>query len=342
MAQMVKVGIVGISGYSGGTALEILLRHPQVRLTYVSANNTKGEVAAIWPQLAGKTQLVCETFDLAKAAELCEVVVLAVPHTVSMALTPKLLEAGLKVIDLSGDYRLPTGSEYEKWYGKAHSDTGNLKKAVYGLPEFYREDVKKARLVSNPGCYPTAAILALAPLATAHAQDILSVAIDAKSGVSGAGRKATLAFSFGEVNENFKAYKPLSHQHVPEMELYLSKIAGKKLTLDFVPHLLPVTRGILETIYVRLNKKLNLEEVHKLYKRFYKTEKFVRLLEPGAQPELKFVVGSNYCDIGLAVNADQTLVVVTAAIDNLIKGAAGQAVQNLNLMCGFKETEGLT
>ncbi len=340
-SNAVNVGIVGISGYSGGVALELLLNHPKVRVSYVSANNTQGRVSEIWPKLAGRTKLVCEPFDPAKAVRLCEVIFLAVPHTVSMQITPKLLAAGVRVIDLSGDYRLKRASQYKKWYGVEHSDVPNLAKAVYGLPEFYREDIRKAKLISNPGCYPTAALLALAPLTMTSAKSIESIAIDAKSGVTGAGRKAKLPLSFGEVNENFKAYKPLNHQHVPEMELYLSKIAGKKFTLDFVPHLLPVNCGILETIYVRLRAKTTLSAVHKTYTRFYKREIFVRVLEPGQQPELKNVVGTNYCDIGLAASHDKRLVVITSAIDNLYKGASGQAVQNMNIMCGFKEEEGL-
>lgn len=341
MTNAVSVGIVGISGYSGGMALELLLKHPKVRISYVSANNTQGKVSEIWPKVAGRTPLVCQPFDLKRAVELCELVILAVPHTVSMQIAPKLLAAGVRVIDLSGDYRLKKASEYKKWYGAGHTDAPNLAEAVYGLPEFYREDIRKARLIANPGCYPTAALLALAPLTTTSAKSIESIAIDAKSGVTGAGRKAKLQLSFGEVNENFKAYKPLDHQHVPEMELYLSRIAGKKFTLDFVPHLLPVNRGILGTIYVRLRAKRTLAAVHKIYTRFYKKEAFVRVLEPGQQPELKNVVGSNYCDVGLAVSRDNRLVVITSAIDNLMKGAAGQAVQNMNIMCGFNEKEGL-
>jgi len=209
------------------------------------------------------------------------------------------------------------------------------------LPELYRESIKKAQLIANPGCYPTAAILALAPLVTTNGKWIDSITIDAKSGVTGAGRKAKLALNFSEVNENFKAYKVLNHQHVPEMELYLSKMSGKKHNIDFVPHLLPVNRGILETVYVHLNDKLSLSNIYKIYKRFYKTEKFVRVLELGIQPELKNVVGSNYCDIGLELSQNRLLLVITSVIDNLVKGAAGQAIQNMNIMYGFKEDEGL-
>lgn len=338
---MINVGIVGISGYSGGTALELLLKHPDVRVTYASANNTTGRISDIWPQLAGKTNLVCRKFDLNKAVSHCDLMFLAVPHSVSMTLTPKLLKAGLPVIDLSGDYRFNSTTQYEKWYGAVHKDSTNLKRAVYGLPELYREDIKKAHLIANPGCYPTAALLALAPLASIHGQSVESIIIDAKSGVSGAGRKAKVALNYCEVNENFKAYKVLNHQHAPEIDLYLSKISNKPVKINFVPHLLPVNRGILETIYVHLSQKISLSTLHKVYSRFYKTEPFVRVVPLGEQPELENVVRTNMCDIGLAISADNRLVVITSVIDNLVKGAAGQAIQNMNIMNGFKETTGL-
>jgi len=209
------------------------------------------------------------------------------------------------------------------------------------LPEIYREDIKKAHFVSNPGCYPTAAILGLAPLLATHGEAIDSIIIDAKSGVSGAGRKVAANFLFGEVNENFKAYKVLNHQHAPEINLYLSKLTNKPIRVNFVPHLLPVNHGILETIYITLKESLPFKKAYDIYRKFYKTEPFVRILPLGCQPELKNVVGANYCDIALAAGENKRLLVVTSAIDNLIKGASGQAVQNMNLMCGFKETEGL-
>lgn len=338
---MINVGIIGISGYSGVTALELLLKHPKVRVTYASANNTRGKVTDIWPQFVGKTNLICRKFDLKKAVSLCDLIFLAVPHTVSMALTPNLIKAGVPVIDLSGDYRLSSEQQYKKWYGQTHTDSKNLKKAVYGLPELYREDIKKANLIANPGCYPTAALLALIPFISIHGKLVQSIAIDAKSGISGAGRKASIALNFSEVAGNFKAYKVLHHQHAPEIDLYLSKISDKPLAVDFVPHLLPVNRGILETIYVRLDQKLSLSVLHKIYTRFYKTEPFVHILPIGQQPELKNVVGTNMCDIGLAMSANGQLLVITSVIDNLVKGAAGQAIQNMNIMKGFRETTGL-
>jgi len=339
---MINVGIVGVSGYSGVTALELLLKHPKARVTYASANNTQGKVTDIWPQLAGKTDLTCGPFDLKKAVSLCDLIFLAVPHTASMTLTPKLLKAQVSVIDLSGDYRLRNTQDYQKWYGQEHTDSGNLEKAVYGLPELYREDIKKAHLIANPGCYPTAALLALIPYVSIHGKSIQSIAIDAKSGISGAGRKACAELNSSVVSENFKAYKVLHHQHAPEIDLYLSKISTKPLAIDFVPHLLPVNRGILETIYVRSDKKFDLNALHKVYTRFYKTEPFAHVLPLGKQPELKNVVGTNICDIGMVVSENKRLLVITSAIDNLIKGAAGQAIQNMNIMKGFKETTGLT
>ncbi|MCA9398803.1 MAG: N-acetyl-gamma-glutamyl-phosphate reductase, partial [Candidatus Omnitrophica bacterium] len=287
-----------------------------------------------------KTRLFCGKFDLEKAAK-CDVIFLAVPHTVSMSITPKLLAKGVKVIDLSGDYRLGRSDVYKKWYKVAHKDTANLRKSVYGLPELYREDIKKANLIANPGCYPTAAVLALAPMVSVYGKNIQSLIIDAKSGASGAGRKATVNLSFCEVDENFKAYKVLNHQHVPEIELYLSKVTAGLPNIHFVPHLLPVKHGILETIYIQLDKKVTAKHLETLYKRFYKIEPFVRVKSSGLQPELKDVVGTNYCDIGFAVDAKGTMAVITSAIDNLIKGAAGQAVQNMNIMFDFEENEGI-
>lgn len=337
---MIKVGIVGVSGYSGMTALEILLNHPGIRLTYVSANNTTGKISDIWPQFDGRTKLKCVKFDPIEAS-LCDCLLMALPHTVAMQTVPKLLKNNVRIIDLSGDYRLKNRTDYRQWYQSPHTDPGNLKKAVYGLPELYRTDIRKAKLIANPGCYPTAAILALAPIATTFPTWLKDIVIDAKSGVSGAGRKASLGLNYCEVNENFKAYKVQNHQHTPEIELYLSKCAEKPVQIQFVPHLLPVNRGILETIYIKLPRKKTLEQIHRLYSNFYKTEPFVRILPPGQQPELKNVVKTNFCDIGLEVKSQGQWLIITSAIDNLVKGAAGQAVQNLNIMYHFNESEAL-
>lgn len=338
--NMLRVGIIGISGYTGLTLLELLIKHPQVRLTYVGANNTQGKVSDIWPRLKGLCDLCCEKYNSQKAIESCDLIFLAVPHGAAMDIVPALLKANKKVIDLSADYRLLEAEEYQRWYHHEHKDKKNLERAVYGLPELYREDIKNASFIANPGCYPTAALLGLSPIVTAL-EDINSIIIDAKSGVSGAGRKADLGYIFPEVNENFKAYKVLHHQHTPEIEQCLSRLAHKDLSVHFVPHLLPINRGILETIYVSLPKSFSRVQIQKIYKNFYKIEPFVRMSDPGIQPEIKNVTGTNYCDIGIEISADGKLLVVTSVIDNLMKGASSQAVQNMNIMCGFKEEEGL-
>jgi len=338
---MIRVGIVGISGYSGFTALKILLNHPDVRLNYVSANTTTGFLADIWPQFRGRTPLFCESFDADKAAELCDVVFLAVPHTVSMEITPKLLKRKIRVIDLSGDYRLNSASVYKKWYGKNHTDSRRLGKAVYGLPEIYKAAIARADLIANPGCYPTAALLALAPLVSLKNHAIRTIIIDAKSGVSGAGKKVSGALMFSEVNESLKAYKLFAHQHTPEMEQYLSSMAQRDIRITFTPHLIPMTIGIYETIYVEFQKHEAASGLNALYRKFYKTEPFVRVLPKGTLPEVKNIAGTNFCDIGINYDRTRNLAIITAAIDNLVKGAAGQAVQNMNLMFGRPETTGL-
>ena len=338
---MIRVGIVGISGFSGRVLLDILLRHKDVRVTYVAAHSTTGRVDAIWPVFANRTSLVCAKYDAAAAIDACDVVFLALPHTESMHVAGPLLAAGKRVIDLSADYRLKNRALYKKWYHADHTDPRNLARAVYGLPEVYRAQIKKAKFIANPGCYPTAALLALAPLVSMYPSAVASIAIDAKSGVSGAGRKSAEGLMYCFVNENFKAYRVLDHQHTPEIAQYLSRMAGKPMGLMFVPHLLPVDAGILETIYVQLNTKIGAKGLADCYRRFYSTETFVRFLGPGAQPELRHVVRTNFCDIALVGSADNRSVVITSAIDTLVKGASGQAVQNMNIMCGFNETEGL-
>ena len=338
--KTIRAGILGVSGYTGREVFAWLLKHPSVRITYVAANSTFGPVSEIYPEFLNRTTLVCQKFDIKKTVEKCDVVFLALPHTESMNVVPKLLKAGLKVIDLSADYRFKSSKIYENWYGHKHTDTKNLSKAIYGLPELFRQKIKGADFIANPGCYPTAAILGLAPL-TATRRDIQSIVVDAKSGVSGAGRKASIGLLSSEVNDNFKAYKVLSHQHAPEIEQYLSQLAGRATPIHFVAHLLSITRGILNTMYVHLKEGVTLIQVHSLYKKFYKMEPFVRLHPAGNQPEVKNVAHTNFCDIGLAVSPDKKMVVITSAIDNLVKGAAGQAVQNMNIMYGFNEIEGL-
>lgn len=338
---MIRVGIVGISGFGGKVLLDILLKHKDVRITYAAANSTTGRVDEIWPAFRGRTDLVCAKYDAAAALEHCDVLFLALPHMESMKIACPLLKAGKKVIDLSADYRLKKASLYQKWYNAEHTDRANLAKAVYGLPEIFRAKIRKARFIANPGCYPTAALLALAPLVSLHGDNVASVIIDAKSGVSGAGRKVAEGFMFCFVNESFKAYRVLNHQHTPEISQILSVMAGKLMPAVFVPHLLPINNGILETIYVTLKDRMTETGIETLYRKFYQTEPFVRVMPRGGQVEVGQVVNTNFCDIALTLSEDRRLLVITSAIDNLVKGAAGQAVQNMNIMYGFDEREGL-
>ncbi len=339
--DMMRCAVIGLSGYTGKEVFSLLLNHSKVRVNYVAAQNTTGPVAAIWPEFLNRTSLICQKFAIKDVVKNCDIVFLALPHTESMKVVGVLLKAGLKVIDLSADYRLKNTKTYEAWYLHKHTDSKNIAKAVYGLPELYRQKIKKASLIANPGCYPTAAVLGLAPLVATHSKLITSIIVDAKSGVSGAGRKLSVGLLASEVSENFKAYKVLSHQHAPEIDQTISQLAGKKLSVHFVAHLLPIDRGILDTIYVQLNASITLNQLHMLYSKFYKTESFVRVHPISSQPEVKNVTHTNFCDLGLAVSQDKKTVVITSAIDNLVKGAAGQAVQNMNIMCGFNETEGL-
>jgi N-acetyl-gamma-glutamyl-phosphate reductase len=340
--SMVRAGIVGATGYAGEELIGLLLKHPQVRITSVSAKIDEPEnIADIFPKFKNRIDLVCTEPDIKEISAECDVVFLALPHTVSMQIAPKLLKAGKKVIDLSADYRLKDTKVYAQFYKTSHRDAASLKKAVYGLPEIYRYAIKSATLIANPGCYPTAAILALAPAAACNLIEPDSIIIDAKSGVSGAGKKISADFIFTEINEDFKPYKVNVHQHAPEIDQVVSKLAGKKLKVTFVPHLLPLNRGILETIYLKKNKeaKGSRQDFIKLYKKFYKTEPFVRIKDEGYYPRLKDVVGTNFCDIGIKEERDN--VIIITAIDNLLKGASGQAVQNMNIMYKYSEQLGL-
>lgn len=342
MSKKLKVGIVGATGYTGEELVRILVRHPNVEIAYASGKEDREvKLQDIFPYLRNALDLECRAFSSSEAIEKSDFIFLSLPHTISMAVAPEFLKAGKKVVDVSADYRLKDEAVYEKFYKVKHKDSANLKQAVYGLPELNREKIKSARLVANPGCYPTGAILGVLPGVKRGVFDLDSVQIDAKSGVTGAGRKADKSLNFSEVNESFKAYKLFEHQHVPEIDQELSKAAREDVHVVFVPHLLPINRGILSTIYVKLEKKMNTAELVALYKKFYAGEPFVKVYDNGALPEIKHVAYTNFCDIGLRVNEAKGLAVIVAAIDNLGKGAASQAVQNMNIMSGFDETAGL-
>lgn len=338
---MIKVGIYGASGYTGQELLKILIRHDKSQVVALTSRKYKGmPIANVYPIFNGLTGADYIDASPEDVADLCDVVFLAVPHGEAMEVAPLFLNAGTKVIDLSADYRLRDISVYEAWY-KKHTSSNLIDRAVYGLPELYRNEIKETDLIANPGCYPTSIILGLAPILKAGAIEPSSVIIDSKSGVSGAGREPSIGSLFCEVNEGFKAYKIGNHRHTPEIDQELSVLAGSDVTVTFIPHLIPANRGILSTIYASVSKDASVAELIEMYKTFYKDEQFVRIYNDGMFPNISSVKGSNYCDIGLALDERTKRVVIVSSIDNLIKGAAGQAVQNMNLMCGLPENTGL-
>lgn len=337
---MVNVAIAGASGYTGSELLRLLLRHPAVQVTALAAGERAGEsLAKVLPHLRGACVLELERADWDALAEAADVVFLALPHGHSVEAARSLLERGRRVIDLGADFRLRDVAAYQTWYGLEHQAPELLREAVYGLPEAFGAEIRQARLVANPGCYPTAAALALLPLLDL-AQDGREIVVDAKSGVSGAGRKPGLGTTFGEVNENVRAYGVLTHRHTPEIAQTLA-ILGAPRTVVFAPHLIPMTRGLLATCYVALDEELSQEAALERYRSRYRDCPFVRVLDDGSLPETKAVAGSNFCDVTVRVHPSGRLAIAIAAIDNLVKGAAGQAVHNLNLMLGLAQTTGL-
>jgi N-acetyl-gamma-glutamyl-phosphate reductase len=338
---VIKVGIYGGSGYTGQELMRLLLGHPEAEVVVVTSRRFAGApVAEIYPALSGRTDLVYSNDPPEVVAGLVDFVFLALPHGVSMEIAPVFVRAGRKVVDLSADFRIRDTASYEAWYGR-HSAAGMLPDAVYGLPELHREEIRKTRLTANPGCYPTSIILGLAPVLRSRWIDPSSVIADSKSGVSGAGREPLIGSLFCEVDGGFKAYKVGSHRHTPEIEQELSILAGREMKISFTPHLLPVKRGILSTIYAKQEKDVTAEEATALYRDFYREEPFVRICRAGQFPNLSSVVGSNFCDIGVTVDKRTGRLIIISVIDNLIKGASGQAIQNMNLMSGLPEGTGL-
>ena len=339
---MLKVGIMGSSGYAGEELIRILLKHPEVKITALAAKIEKTHVSKLYPWSNAMLDLDVYDMSAEDVGKKTDVIFLALPHKVSMDFAPALLKQGKKVIDLSADFRIKDKAVYEKWYEIKHECPGYLKDAVYGLPELYRKDIKGADLIANPGCYPTSVILGCAPLLKKKMAETDCIICDSKSGVSGAGRTPSQALMFTEIAVNsFRPYKVNLHRHMPEIDQELSSLAGARIEVNFIPHLVPMERGILSTIYLKLAKKINTKEAIEIYKDFYKGEYFVRVLEDGILPDTKNVVRSNFCDIGLKVLPEKSLAVVMTAIDNLVKGASGQAVQNMNIMYGFDEKSGL-
>ncbi len=335
---MVKVAIIGATGYTAAESIHILLRHEQVRITYLTALPEEcGPIARMFPALKGRLDLPVEPVDLNKLSETAEVALCCLPHKVSMQYVGQLLSTGVKVVDFSADYRIHDAAVYEQVYQVEHIDKENLSRAAFGLPELFRQTIPGADLVANPGCYPTAAALAIAPLVKENLIDPADIVVNAVSGASGAGRKAALAFHFPEMNENLFAYAVGTHRHMPEIEQIVTDYTQTPVQVLFQPHAVSMDRGIFESIYCRPTADTSPQKLMQLYQTFYADEPFVRILpEP---PKTKNVSYTNFCDIFPTIAKGK--IIVFSAIDNLIKGAAGQAVQNMNLICQLPETMGL-
>lgn len=337
---MYTAAVLGATGYAGIELVRLLNSHPEVEIKMLVSHSFVGKkISEVYQNFRGVLDMECEELDVDKAAS-CDIVFTALPHGASKEVIPQLYEKGARIIDLSGDFRYDDAAVYEQWYNQPHSSPELLKKSVYGLCELHRDKIKQTRLVGNPGCYTTCSILGLAPLLANGLVHKDNIIIDAKSGVTGAGRNTALDYSFCECSENAKAYKIGTHRHTSEIEQELSKLAGEEILVSFTPHLIPQKRGILSTMYANLKKDVDTQELIKLYKKYYDGEYFVRVYESGL-PETNHVAGSNFVDIGLVVDKRLGRVVVSAAIDNIGKGAAGQAVQNMNIMLGLDEKTGI-
>ncbi|RJQ55359.1 MAG: N-acetyl-gamma-glutamyl-phosphate reductase [Nitrospiraceae bacterium] len=341
---LLRVAVLGGSGYTGAELIRLLSAHPYAEVAAVTSERSAGApVSDVFLHIRN-SGLKFELLDLKSLIKKADLFFLCLPHKTSQETAAFLYNAGKKVIDLSADYRIKDPVVYQEWYNAPHLFPSLLKKSVYGLPEINRKQIRKASITANPGCYPVSAILGLAPIIGKNFIDRDSIIIDSKSGASGAGRSPAQPFMFCEVNDSVKAYAVTSHRHTPEIEQELTSLSKKKVNIIFTPHLMPMDRGILSTIYVRLKKKVSLGDVNELYRDFYGNELFVRVLGNGIYPSTKAVKGSNFCDLSIFLNkrapVGQTLIVVSA-IDNLLKGASGTAVQNMNIMYGFEESAGL-
>jgi N-acetyl-gamma-glutamyl-phosphate reductase len=338
---MFKVAVIGSTGYAGAELVRILSAHPQAELTMITSRQYAGQLFSdVYPAMAGIVNLTCQSFSEEAVSEAADVVFTALPHKTPMDVVPGLVARGKKVIDLSADFRFKDPSIYEAWY-EPHEAKDLLKTAVYGLPELYLDDIKNASLVGNPGCYPTSVLLPLLPIIKATFVDPDSIIADSKSGTSGAGRSVSLVTHYCEVNEGFKAYNVAKHRHNPEIDEVLSLFCGRTIRTTFTPHLVPMTRGMLTTVYVELTEDVTIQDVASSLDSFYADKPFVRICRPGTFPNTLHVRGTNYCDIGFQVATGTKRLILISAIDNLVKGASGQAVQNMNIMLGLPETAGL-
>jgi N-acetyl-gamma-glutamyl-phosphate reductase len=337
---MISASVVGASGYSGSELFRLLEHHPKVKVVALFANTSAGKrVGEVYPALARRTNLVYRSYS-PEAACSSDVVFVALPSGEAMNIVPELLDRGKKIIDLGGDFRLQDTREYERYYKLTHTASHLLRRAVYGLPEWNEDKIKQATLVANPGCYPTGALLPLLPLLKAKLIHPEGIVINSLSGVSGAGRSSSVELSFAEVNESVKAYKVAVHQHIPEIKQALNLFSGSDASFSFVPHLLPITRGIYTTVYATVSDALKENDVVECYKSWYDGRPFVRWSST-AIPEIKNVAYSNFIDIGFRMERENSRIIIFSAIDNLLKGAAGQAVQNMNLIFGLDQSEGL-
>jgi N-acetyl-gamma-glutamyl-phosphate reductase len=340
--EIMKAAIIGATGYGGADLIRLLHNHPIVELSSVHSSSKQGVwMDETYPHLQGITQLQLEEIDAELIRSKAEVVFLSTPPGVSKQITPHLLKQGLKIIDLSGDLRLKNRAEYEKWYGLDAADQTVIDQAVYGLTEWERDRIKDAQLISNPGCYPTATLLGLAPLLNENLIELDSIIIDAKSGVSGAGRSPSAMTHFSEMNDNFKIYKVNEHKHIPEIEQGLKSFNSEATTITFSSHLVPMTRGMMATMYAKAKSPISETNLRRLYEELYKSSPFVRIRKEGSYPSTKEVNGTNYCDIGVTYDERTGRITIVSVIDNLVKGAAGQAIQNLNVMLGIDEMTGL-
>lgn len=339
---MINVGVIGATGYVGIEIIRLLQNHPEINVSCAVSQNFVGKkISDVYPNLRNIFDIECESLDIDRIADSADIFITALPHGISKDVIPKLIAKGKRVIDHSGDFRYKSVEVYEQWYQIKHAMPELLDMAVYGLPELYRDKIKDAKLIGNPGCYPTCSILGIAPLIKNNLVKKDNIIIDAASGVTGAGRSSELANQFCECTENYKAYKVSTHRHTSEIEQELSFLADEDIKISFTPHLSPMKRGMLATIYANLENKKSTKELIDLYKDYYKDEYFVRILDEGKLPETKHVAGSNFIDIGIVVDERLNRVVILSAIDNLGKGAASQAVQDLNIMCGLPENMGL-
>jgi len=339
---LIRAGIIGATGYTGAELIRLLHGHPEVEIAILTSRSYVGEdISNIYPNLKACVRRVCEDQDLDKVVAVSDVIFVALPHGHAVPIVQKAVAAGKKVIDLGADFRLKDANVYKEWYGLEHGAPDMLEEVVYGIPEIYRKRIAVSRVVANPGCYPTSIILGLAPLLHNGLIKLSGITADSKSGVSGAGKAPSEKTHFVECNENISAYGVSGHRHRPEIEQELSFLAGRKVRISFTPHLLPITRGILSTIYADLTSDVDEKDLRKIYSDFYSEAPFVRVLPEGMWPHTRWVYGSNYCHINFAVDKEIRRITILSAIDNLVKGASGQAIQNMNLMLGLREDTGL-